>query len=223
MLVRLNISSIWTSSIELCTFPDPAWYSLRCLTRSATCTSPDLAANEHGKGSEYLDLGDEIRNIEQNLENVDNIIENALQRRFEYGLGATQGTWDPTSLRDIVGDYYQTLTDCKHIVQQNLQFRSNNVVQNIRWSNVLLPRIEGLRERVRLHNLKVREASMALIYRSANHPLRFNLFCSRWSCRWSREEGYFSISLTLASVTCSRPFMKNRKGELMPPRSRHSV
>ena len=79
-----------------------------------------------------------------------------------------QKNWDLSSLREIIGDYHKTLTDCKTLLEENHEFRKNrNAAYNIDWNVFVKPKVDHLRKRLETHNSKI---SILL------KPLELNLF-----------------------------------------------
>jgi len=80
----------------------------------------------------------------------------------------SQKDWDLSSLREIIGDYHKTLTDCKTLLEENHEFRKNrNAAYNIEWNVVIQPKVDHLRKRLESHNSKI----LILL-----KPLELNLF-----------------------------------------------
>jgi hypothetical protein len=78
-----------------------------------------------------------------------------------------QKDWDLSSLREIIGDYHRTLTDCKTLLEGNREFRKNrNFAYNFEWNLVIQPKVDHLRKRLDSHNSKI-----SIILK----PLEFNL------------------------------------------------
>lgn len=68
----------------------------------------------------------------------------------------SQKDWDLTSLREIIGDYHKTLTDCRELLEENPEFRKDrNFAYNIEWNKVIQPKVELLRKRLEFHNTKI--------------------------------------------------------------------
>jgi hypothetical protein len=67
-----------------------------------------------------------------------------------------QKDWDLSSLREIIGDYYRTLEECKTLLKENCEFRKNrNFAYNIEWNLVVQPKVDHLRKRLDSHNSKI--------------------------------------------------------------------
>ena len=67
-----------------------------------------------------------------------------------------QKDWDLTSLREIIGDYHKTLTDCEKLLQENHEFKKNrNFAYNVEWNLVLQPKVDQLRLKLDFHNTKI--------------------------------------------------------------------
>lgn len=124
----------------------------------------DLNAN-----TQYNEFGNDIRNLAENLRNITTVIENAAsswQQQSMRGLGggnfrglpprSPRREWDLSSLREIIGDYYRTIQDCKKLIEENSNFRMDrNFAYNIEWNLVIQPKVNQLRQRLESHNSKI--------------------------------------------------------------------
>ncbi|KAF2187525.1 hypothetical protein K469DRAFT_705224 [Zopfia rhizophila CBS 207.26] len=64
--------------------------------------------------------------------------------------------WDLSSLREIIGDYYGTIQDCKKLLEENSNFRTDrNFAYNIEWNLVIQPKVNQLKRRLESHNSKI--------------------------------------------------------------------
>ena len=114
-------------------------------------------------GKQYEDFWNDVRSLAENLQDISRVVENAkatwtqqsLQLVRSPGL-PSQKDWDLTSLREIIGDYHKTLTDCRKLLEENPEFRKNrNFAYNIEWNKVIQPKVELLRKRLEFHNTKI--------------------------------------------------------------------
>jgi hypothetical protein len=104
-----------------------------------------------------------VRHLAENLNNISRVVENAKvtwtqqSLRFSRSQGLPpQKDWDLSSLREIIGDYQKTLTDCQKLLEENHEFRKNrNIAYNVGWNMVIQPKVEHLRKRLECHNSKI--------------------------------------------------------------------
>lgn len=104
-----------------------------------------------------------MKGLAENLQNISRVVENAKAAWTQHSLQfirapgpALQKDWDLTSLREIIGDYHKTLTDCRKLLEENPEFRKNrNFAYNIEWNKVIQPKVELLRKRLEFHNTKI--------------------------------------------------------------------
>ena len=114
-------------------------------------------------GTQYKDFGADIKSLAENLNNISEVIDYAKATWTQQSLQLSrsrgppvQKDWDLTSLREIIGDYYKTLTDCEKLLQENHEFKKNrNFAYNIEWNLVLQPKVDQLRRRLDSHNTKI--------------------------------------------------------------------
>jgi hypothetical protein len=60
------------------------------------------------------------------------------------------------NLNQVVGDFKKTLSDCEKLLSENASFeKENGFVKNIIWNTKIAGDVTDLRERVRLHDIKV--------------------------------------------------------------------
>ncbi|PMD25960.1 hypothetical protein NA56DRAFT_390095 [Hyaloscypha hepaticicola] len=112
---------------------------------------------------QYQDFWNDVRSLAENLGRTWSVVENAQDAWKQHSLPLlaspglpSQKDWDLTSLREIIGDYYKTLTDCENLLRENPEFRKNrNFVYNIEWNLVVQPKVEQLRKRLEFHNTKI--------------------------------------------------------------------
>ncbi len=104
-----------------------------------------------------------MKSLAENLTNILRVVENAKETWKQHTLRPTrsqglppQRDWDLSSLREIIGDYQRTLTDCQKLLEENREFRKNrNFAYNIEWNIVIQPKVEHLRKRLECHNSKI--------------------------------------------------------------------
>ncbi len=114
-------------------------------------------------GRQYQDFWNDVRSLAENLRRIWRVVENAQEAWKQHSLPLlaspglpSQKDWDLTSLREIIGDYQKTLTDCENLLNENPEFRKNrNFAHNIEWNFILQPKVEQLRKRLEFHNTKI--------------------------------------------------------------------
>ena len=112
---------------------------------------------------QYRNFGNDIKGLAENLNNITQVVENARITWSQQSLrlvrsrpSSSQKEWDLSSLREIIGDYHKTLTDCKTLLEENHEFRKNrNAAYNIEWNVVIQPKVDHLRKRLESHNSKI--------------------------------------------------------------------
>lgn len=112
---------------------------------------------------QYQEFGNDIKNLAENLRNIERVIENAKATWTQQSLRHVrsralppQKEWDLSSLREIIGDYHRTLMDCQKLLEENHEFRRNrSFVYNIEWNVVIQRKVEHLRKRLESHNSKI--------------------------------------------------------------------
>lgn len=67
-----------------------------------------------------------------------------------------QQEWDLASIKEIVGDYQNTLADCEKLLEENPGFGSNRgAFYNLEWNILLQPKVDYLQKRLSAHNQKI--------------------------------------------------------------------
>jgi hypothetical protein len=68
--------------------------------------------------------------------------------------------WDRGSLLDIIGDYHETLAECRRLLEDNRRYgaSANNPLRNIEWNALVQPNVDRLRHRIQLHNSRIQIA-----------------------------------------------------------------
>ena len=94
-----------------------------------------------------------MRNLAESLQLLDRVYDNAARIRGPRG---TQLHGDWVSLREITGDYRQTLLECEELLQENRsKFMIQGARRNLEWHILIKPTAERLRQRIQLHNSKI--------------------------------------------------------------------
>ena len=97
----------------------------------------------------YLEFGREIKVLGENLEGLVEVIRKVQGDDISSNLG---------SLLEITGDFTETLKACQKVLSDNSKFCRNKAdfVDNVLWWVAGTERVViGLRERCRLHSMKV--------------------------------------------------------------------
>lgn len=105
--------------------------------------------------NQYLQFGNEIRGLGQNLTRLNNIFEEQLRRPqwrgSNHGLGL--------EISDLTGDFKKTLRECDELLNDRVRFHRDDAgfVDNVRWwVGGTEAKVKTLRERVHFHSAKVR-------------------------------------------------------------------
>ncbi|KAL5330933.1 hypothetical protein ACEPPN_000459 [Leptodophora sp. 'Broadleaf-Isolate-01'] len=120
-------------------------------------------SEEFDASQQYNDFGNDIKSLAENLNNIVRVVENARATWIQESVRIArsrglplQKDWDLSSLHEIIGDYNNTLEDCKKLLEQNYEFRNNrNFAYNIEWNLVIQPKVDRLRRRLDSHNSKI--------------------------------------------------------------------
>jgi hypothetical protein len=109
---------------------------------------------------QYQDFGNDIKYLAENLKNISRVVENAKSQQSQQSVGLrsppVQKDWDLSSLKEIIGDYENTLADCKKLLEENHEFRKKrNFAYNNYWNFVIQPKFDQLRRRLQSHNTKI--------------------------------------------------------------------
>lgn len=80
----------------------------------------------------------------------------AQQSLVQQGLYNVPLRWDKVSLVEIIGDYEQTLQECRFLLEDNYRYRvSAGPIRNLEWNALVQPNADRLRTRLLLHNSKI--------------------------------------------------------------------
>ncbi|KIM99882.1 hypothetical protein OIDMADRAFT_125583, partial [Oidiodendron maius Zn] len=114
-------------------------------------------------GTQYRAFRSDIENLAKSLDKISQVVDSAkatwTQQSLQLGRSQApmvQKDWDLTSLREIIGDYHKTLTDCEKLLQENREFKKNrSFVNNLEWNLFLQPKVDQLRLRLGSHSTKI--------------------------------------------------------------------
>lgn len=97
-----------------------------------------------------------MRGLAENLDYLTRVVQNAGQSlQGQVGYGAMV-RWHPTSLREIVGDFHETLQECNELLRTNNRYGiGSNALRNLEWNVLVQPTADRLRQRIMLHNSKI--------------------------------------------------------------------
>lgn len=104
---------------------------------------------------QYLQFGNEIQSLGQNLTRLNNIFED--QSRGPRWRGSAHGLG--LELSDLTGDFRKTLEECEKLLNDRERFHRDRAgfVDNVRWwVGGTEAKVKTLRERVHFHSAKVR-------------------------------------------------------------------
>ncbi|KAF1817013.1 hypothetical protein P152DRAFT_384775, partial [Eremomyces bilateralis CBS 781.70] len=105
---------------------------------------------------QYADFGQLVKSLAENLDNIGRVINNAVSHMQTRRMSMALPVWDLTSVREITGDYTNTILECNRLLKQNEQFRQDtSPMSNIEWHLLLQPNVDRLKQRVEMHNNKI--------------------------------------------------------------------
>lgn len=104
---------------------------------------------------QYREFFSDVKGLAQNLDTLSSVVNQAsghLQRQGAYAVPR----WHPSSLYQIIGDYHDTLRECRELINTNWRYgESSSVIRNLEWNMLVQPSADALRQRILLHNSKV--------------------------------------------------------------------
>lgn len=128
----------------------------RCCTTRPRCECCVLLV-KHLPGENHRAFGAEVRTLYGSLTKLDNAVTRTQQPLKENGakdwdlLGA-----DRSSLDEIIGDYEATLNECQQLLERNRRYsQTTGPVRNIEWNINIMPRVDYLRSRIRMHTSRI--------------------------------------------------------------------
>lgn len=105
---------------------------------------------------QYLQFGNEIQSLGQNLTRLTNILEEQL--RGPLWRGSVNGL--RLEISDLTGDFKKTLEECEKLLNDRARFQRDRAgfVDNVRWwVGGTEAKVKTLRERVHFHSAKVND------------------------------------------------------------------
>jgi hypothetical protein len=105
---------------------------------------------------QYLQFGNEIQSLRQNLTRLNNILEE--QSRGPRWRGSAHGLG--LEISDLTGDFRKTLEECDKLLNDRERFHRDRAgfVDNVRWwVGGTEAKVKTLRERVHFHSAKVND------------------------------------------------------------------
>jgi len=97
-----------------------------------------------------------VRGLAQSLDILERVVAQAQQSLFQQGVYNVPLRWDKRSLIEIIGDYEQTLQECRFLIEDNYRYRaSSGPIRNLEWNALVQPNADRLRTRLLLHNSKI--------------------------------------------------------------------
>ena len=104
---------------------------------------------------QYLEFGRDVRCLASSLDVLAKVVTHA-HNSLVLASPTEALRWDPASLREIVGDYEQTLRECHALIHANRRYEAPvGPVRTIKWNVLVRPTADSLRVRIQLHNSKV--------------------------------------------------------------------
>jgi hypothetical protein len=99
-----------------------------------------------------------VHSLYETLNLVKEVVQNAeTLRRGSRGrqMAAPRDGWNVGSLREVIGDYQNTLMECEKLLADNTEFKRAKVSRNFVWSVRLGPTVKVLRQRLQCHSTKL--------------------------------------------------------------------
>ncbi|KAI9152034.1 hypothetical protein HJFPF1_09254 [Paramyrothecium foliicola] len=113
-------------------------------------------SEDHNATKHYTEFGKDVKSLAESLDILTQVVcqaRSTLQRQGAYN---SVVRWDRSSLREIIGDYEETLQECGELLHANRRYRvGSGPLRNIEWNVLVQPSVDRLRERIVLHNSKV--------------------------------------------------------------------
>lgn len=104
---------------------------------------------------QYREFFGDVRGLAQNLDTLSSVVNSASEQLSRQGTYAV-ARWHPSSLYQIIGDYHNTLRECRELINTNWRYGENSsVLRNLEWNMLVQPSADQLRQRILLHNSKV--------------------------------------------------------------------
>jgi hypothetical protein len=93
------------------------------------------------------------------LDELQRVVDGSQQTMKRFGAGhfAPQSLrWDKKYLDEIVGDYEQTLEECRKLIQKNKVYQeADSAYRNLTWHKLVRPNVEKHRQRLQLHEARI--------------------------------------------------------------------
>lgn len=95
--------------------------------------------------------------LQTGLEKLEDAIQHAQKSLRKHGAQTTDTLGgDQSSLKEIIGDYEATLNECNKLLADNKLFaEAMGPMKNIDWNFNVMPRVNHLRSRIEMHNLRI--------------------------------------------------------------------
>ncbi|KAK2616567.1 hypothetical protein QQS21_000390 [Conoideocrella luteorostrata] len=114
-------------------------------------------ASERNAGDNYRAFGTDVRTLLAGLKKLENAVAEAQTSLHDHGarrndiLGG-----DKTSLGEIIGDYEETLKECRKLLEKNHRYdQTTGPMRNIDWNINIMPQVEHLQRRIQMHNTRI--------------------------------------------------------------------
>lgn len=108
-------------------------------------------------GEQYADFGADVRDLAGHLNLLVDVVNRAQQSLVDRNAGASaRPRVHLESLFNIVGDFGDTLTECRRLIESNNRFQEpTGFARNIEWNVLVRPSVDRLRDRILLHNSRL--------------------------------------------------------------------
>lgn len=112
---------------------------------------------DYNAGENYNAFGADVLNLHESLKQLDEAIARAQDSPLAHRSSNHDiSIGDRASLNQIIGDYNDTLRACKQfLVENRLYAQTTGPLSNIDWNVNAMPRVNHLRERIQMHNMRI--------------------------------------------------------------------
>jgi hypothetical protein len=114
--------------------------------------NPDYNASEN-----YSAFGADVLSLHESLKQLDEAIARAQDSPLvNHPSNHDISIGDIDSLNQIIGDYNDTLRACKEFLVENRRYvETTGRLSNIEWNVNAMPRVNHLRDRIQMHNIRI--------------------------------------------------------------------
>lgn len=105
----------------------------------------------------YNEFGQDVDALRYNLDLLAQVIQSADSKLHDLTASRTAVLrWDPQSLRQIVGDCWETIHECDQLLSDNSSYAFEaGPVRNVRWNLMVQDDVDALQFRIQQHTAKI--------------------------------------------------------------------